>query len=341
MTDLTAAPGLPEPLHTALRALLRVHAPGASLLAVGQGGQVLRLEPGGGTRVGGELVPPDEWLDRGELAWLTRGGALLGLLWSADAPLQPGAVEVLTLLLSAAQEGRAQREAEVLITQLPVPAAWLSADLTFRQVSRPWLELFGQTGDAVMGRTLAEVLPQCEACRAGLMQAAAGRALRLPDLRLSVAGGGRAWLRGEARPYFGGEAAGVLWTLQDVTAEHAEAAHLAALLQGTGTPTALLQLDGTVLHASSGLTELAPGWTPLAGQVLWAWPGFAGAPSEAVQHLVRRAVRDGLAGADVPLERGGALTLGLRRVAAGAGAAEELLVLEARPGPEAWAEAGG
>ncbi|EYB69642.1 hypothetical protein DEIPH_ctg004orf0171 [Deinococcus phoenicis] len=346
MTRLTPpAPDPSEPLHTALRELLRVHAPGASLLAA-LGARVLHLEPGGlHTREGAELVPPDAWLDRGELAWLTRDGALLGLLWSEDAPIPPGAVDLLTLLLSVAREDGAQREAEVLITQLPVPAAWLSADLTFRQVSRPWLELFGRTEAGVVGRPLPDVLPHEEAVQTALAQAAAGRGRPLPDLRLPVAGGRRAWLRGEARPYFGGAAAGVLWTLQDVSAEYEGAAHLAALLRGTRARTALLRTDGTVLHASQELLDLTPaGAAPLRGAALWTWAAFADAPSAAARDLVRQAARGGAARAEVGLAREGTLTLELRR-AASADRPGDLLVLEAHaaasadePAPQ---EAGG
>ena len=41
---------------------------------------------------------------------------------------------------------------------------------------------------------------------------------------------GERWLRGSARPYFGGAAAGVLWTAHDVTPEYTRTGELAALL---------------------------------------------------------------------------------------------------------------
>ena len=62
----------------------------------------------------------------------------------------------------------AGREADVLVTQFPLPAAWLRADLTFRQVSRPFLELLGLSDAQVLGRALPELLPGMPALAARL-----------------------------------------------------------------------------------------------------------------------------------------------------------------------------
>ncbi|MFD1732432.1 PAS domain-containing protein [Deinococcus malanensis] len=109
-------------------------------------------------------------------------------------------MQVLTLLLSAARQDGPSRETDVLITQLPVPALWLSPDLKIRQVSRPFLEWFGLTDAAVMDRALAEIVPgQPELVRA-LEQAAAGRAARLPEMVFQLPDGPRP-VRGETRPF--------------------------------------------------------------------------------------------------------------------------------------------
>ncbi|THF71142.1 EAL domain-containing protein [Deinococcus sp. Arct2-2] len=288
----------------------------------------------------GELIPPDAWLDRGQLSWLTRDGALLGLLWSEETAVPEGAVEVLTLLLSAASAEGANREADMLITQLPAPTAWLNADLVFRQVSRTFLELFGLSGPDVVGQPLQTVFPGREDLVQSLTLAASGRASHLADEyalvpdrdsadRNSGAAGSSTgsagstatgvastgvWLRGEARPYFGGASAGVLWTVQDVSGERQEAARLTALLDGLETPLALLTDTGTVLAASTGLSDLAPATAPaILGTPLWTWPCFADLPSELVRDLVRVAASGGAANGDVPLVSGGTLPLALRR----------------------------
>ena len=62
------------------------------------------------------------------------------------------AVQVLTMLLAAARADGVHRETEVLITQLPVATAWLTGDLVFRKVSRPFLELFALAEPDVTGR---------------------------------------------------------------------------------------------------------------------------------------------------------------------------------------------
>ncbi|GHF49836.1 EAL domain-containing protein [Deinococcus metalli] len=299
-------------LQSALSDLLRVHAPQATLLA-SIGEEVLRVRADATSNVvGADLVPPDDWFERGEMTWLTRDGALLGLLWSEDGQVPVTAVQVLTMLLAAARVDGANREAEVLVTQLPVATAWLSVDLTFRRVSRPFLELFGLTDAQLVGRSLSQVFPDRPGLLAGLAQAAAGRSVRLTDERFERAGT-VLWARGEARSYFGGASAGVMLTLQDVTGEYDRSARIAALLD-TDSPAALLTDTGIVLNASQGLIELCPPSASAApGAPLWAWPCFADLPSEAVRDLVKLAASGGSARADVALASGERLPLSVRR----------------------------
>ncbi|BDP42827.1 GGDEF domain-containing protein [Deinococcus aetherius] len=331
MNTSSLTPAAPPPtLHTALREVLRLYAPGATLLTALEG-EVLRVGADGIAReTGGELVPPDAWLEGGELTWLTRGGTLLGLMWCEGAAPPADVADLLTLLLGAARGDGDGREADVLVTQFPLPAAWLRADLTFRQVSRPFLELLGLSDAQVLGRPLRELLPGMPALAAGLVQAAAGRTVSLPDEPLPPAPGGAAargtvWVRGEARPSFGGAGAGVLWTLRDVTAEHRQAELLEALLGGHATPAALLTPGGTVLHASPGWHDLLPG-AAFPGSPLWAC--FPETPPETLQALVREAAQGGPARARVPLAAGGSVTLSVRQVAARENA-DPLLVVEA------------
>ena len=311
-------------LPIALRDLIRLHAPQATLLAaIGQ--RILNIQAEGTPTEEAQLVPPDDWLERGDLAWITRDGALLGLLWSDGAPVPDGAVQVLTLLLSAASAEGASREADMLITQLPAATAWLSAELDFRQVSRTFLELFELTGTEVLGRSVHEVFADHEALAQQLGSAAAGRAVQLGDQRLPPVPGrrGERWLRGAARPYFGGAAAGVLWTVQDVSAEYAQASRFAALLD-TDLPLALLGPGGAVQGASRGLRQLLGEPEELAETAqrpLHEWPCWAPAGARLLQELIQSAE----AGCPNPvpgelaLARGGHLPLLVRRSDAGPG----------------------
>ncbi|WP_226342564.1 EAL domain-containing protein [Deinococcus sp. AJ005] len=312
-------------LHTALRDLLRVHAPEAALLAR-VGGAVLHLQNDILELCGPELEPPEAWLESGEMTWLSRDGELLGLLWSDGGPegrpVSPTATEVLTMLLAASRPDGAGREAEVLVTQLPVATAWLTPELVFRRVSRPFLELLDISDAGVLGHTVAEVLPGHPALLGALQGAVAGRSVHLPDALLSAKEADTAprWVRGEARPYLGGWGAGVMVTLQDVSGEYERAARVSALLD-TRTPAALLTEDGTVLHASPGLSELAPQMPgqpvpALIGAPLWDWPGFDGASVAAARDLVRLAAAGGEAQADLILAGGETLTLSVRHSAA-------------------------
>ncbi|ACO45321.1 EAL domain-containing protein [Deinococcus deserti] len=308
MTPVNTNPAL----HTALRDVLRLHSPLSTLMAP-VGGEVLCVTAENvRSRPGADLVPPDAWLDRGEMTWLTRDGTLLGLLWSEAGSVPPDAEQVLTLLLSAARQDGPNHETDVLITQLPVPALWLSSDLRIRQVSRPFLEWFRTTDAAVVGRAVSEVVPgQPDLIRA-LEQAAAGRATRLPDAVFQLPDGPRP-VRGETRPFFAAGQAGVMALWQDTSSEHAQALQIQALLD-TDTPTALLKEDGAVLQASTGLLELAPPTAAaVPGAPLWAWPCFADVPSEAVRQLVSVASGGGAAQADVSLALGGTLALSVRR----------------------------
>ena len=313
-------------VHATLSDLLRVHAPQATLLA-SLGDEVLRVRAdAAAVSVGPDLVPPDEWFDRGEMTWLTRDGSLLGLLWAESGVIPEAAVQVLTMLLAAARVDGTNRETEVLVTQLPVATAWLTSELAFRKVSRPFLELFGLSEAQVVGHGVQEVFAGRPAFLEVLSQAGAGRSVRLPDEQVRRAGG-LAWVRGEARPYYGGSVAGVMLTLQDVTGEYERAARVSALLD-TDTPSALLSESGAVLQASHGLLELLPAASPVVtGAPLWAWPCFAHVPSDTVRDLVRLAATGGAARADVELQGGGTLTLSVRRTTE-----EGLLVAEGAAG---------
>lgn len=313
-------------LQTALSELLRVHAPQATLLA-SLGDDVLRVRADNTSDViGHDLVPPDDWFTKGEMTWLTRDGALLGLLWSEDGQVPPGAVQVLTMLLAAARVDGANREAEVLVTQLPMATAWITGEMLFRKVSRPFLEMFGLSDAQVVGKTVDQVFPDRPSLLSAIQAAVAGRSVRVPD-ELFRQGERERWLRGEARPYFGGTTAGVMMTLQDVTGEYERASRVAALLD-TDRPAALLTESGVVLQASQGLLELAPpGSVAALGTPLWAWPCFADAPSRAVSDLVKLAASGGAARADVELVGGGTLPLSVRRTSeAGLLVAEGLTV---------------
>lgn len=293
-------------LHLALRDLMRVHAPEATLLA-SAGESVVRVEAGAVQALppGAELLPPDHWLDQGELVWLTQEGALLGLLWSAEQVVSAAAVQVLTVVLAAARGGQASREADLLITQLPAATAWLSSDLSFRQVSRSFLELFGLSGAAVVGASLESVFPSAPDLRSQLSGAASGHAVQLRD-ELLLRGESRRWVRGEAKPYFGGAVAGVLWTVQDVTPEYVRAGEVSALLD-TELPLALLGPGGVVVQASRGFMALRPGGAPAEedpGAPLWTWPSFAPQAESALRGMLRSAQAGETVQADVPLTGG-------------------------------------
>lgn len=285
---LTVNPALPD----TLRELLKSHAPGAALLA-SLGPEVLLLSaetPAINVR---DLTPPDEWFDSGELIWLTRDGALLGLLWSAQA-VAGGTVQLLTMLLAAAQNDGAQREANVLITQLPEGAAWLSGDLVFQQVSRRFLELHGLSASQVVGQAFEQVFSQRRDTAQLLHQAASGRAVCqerewLPGTpeRPGV------WLRSQMRPYYGGAAAGALWTMYDVSREISLSSRVQALLHGARLPTAVLSAGGEVLERSESLRRSLPEAPDPQNLPLWAWPIWQDAPD--AQRQLKQALAEALA----------------------------------------------
>ncbi|GGR95763.1 sensor domain-containing protein [Deinococcus sedimenti] len=299
-------------VQSALSDLMRVHTPHATLLA-SLGDEVLRVRADAPSEYAGQdLVPPDDWFERGEMTWLTREGNLLGLLWQEDGPAPDVAVQVLTMLLAAARADGVNRETEVLITQLPVATAWLTGDLVFRRVSRPFLELFALAEPDVTGLNVQDVLRDRPGLIQALMQASAGRSVRLADEQVTRSGQ-TLWMRGEARPYFGASSAGVMLTLQDVTGEYERASRVSALLD-TDTPAALLSESGAVLQASQGFLSLLPAGAPVVtGAPLWSWACFADVPSDPVRDLVRLAATGGAARADVELNGGGTLNLRVRR----------------------------
>ncbi|WP_424951554.1 EAL domain-containing protein [Deinococcus sp.] len=332
--------------------LLKLHAPHATLLAP-LGGQVYRIGADGPASPvpGGELSPPDEWMDGGDLRWLSQGGALLGLLWSYEA-LPDSTTALLNLLLRSAQRSQEGHEVGLLLTHLPAPVAWLDHELRFRQVSRHFLHLHGLQHGDVLGRTVTEVFPARQHLIALLEHALAGHAVCLPlematqasskstPERPGKKAGGRApgprppeprspepgpagrtlWLRGEARPYFDAQGIGVLWTSQDASEERGLARQLDSLLDDSGVMMAVLDAQGLVQNASSALMALggsAPtssgvaGQTPLLGTPLWNWPSWPADARPRIRALVVQAALGEKAGADLQTTRGGLLHLSI------------------------------
>lgn len=258
-------------LPDTLKEFLHSHAPGATLLAC-VGKETFSLGADTPVARAADLTPPDEWFESGELVWITRDGALLGLLWSAQV-VPESTVQMLTLLLAAAQNDTARREADVLITQLPEGAAWLSEDLVFLQVSRRFLELHGLSTGQIIGKPYSTVFPTREVTGQLLAQAATGRAVFQDRERLAGLPPQRpTWLRSQMRPYYGGAAAGVLWTMQDISQEVSLAYRVQALLLGARLPTAVLSATGEVLERSESLRLSLPDASDPQSHLLWGWP---------------------------------------------------------------------
>ncbi|WP_407539971.1 EAL domain-containing protein [Deinococcus radiomollis] len=317
--------------------LLKLHAPQATLLAP-LGGQVFRISAHGPatTLPDNELSPPDEWMDGGELRWLSQGGALLGLLWSQDE-LPETTTALLNLLLRSAQHDAGGQDVALLLTHLPAPVAWLDGELRFRQVSRHFLNLHGFQHGEVLGRSVAEVFSARPQLPLLLGRALAGQSVCLPLEAVTPRGKDQTlWLRGEARPYFDAQGIGVLWTSQDASEERGLARQLDTLLDDSGVMMALLDTQGVVQNASSALMALgggaptgagsAPtsgaagasagttptaGGTSLLGTPLWEWPSWPAESREKIRALVQQAAQSGAASADIQTVRGGLLHLSL------------------------------
>ncbi|MGY2895256.1 EAL domain-containing protein [Deinococcus sp. UYEF24] len=330
--------------------LLKLHAPQATLLAP-LGGQVFRISAHGPATAlpGNDLSPPDEWMDGGELRWLSQGGALLGLLWSQD-PLPETTTALLNLLLRSAQHDTGGQDVALLLTHLPAPVAWLDGDLRFRQVSRHFLSLYGLQHGEVLGRSVAEVFSARTQLPLLLGRALTGQSVCLPLEAVTQRGKGHTlWLRGEARPYFDDQGIGVLWTSQDASEERGLARQLDSLLDDSGVMMALLDKQGVVQNASSALMALgggsltgsgpvpgaassssaattgaalaasgsgnAPGSLigpgSLLGTPLWEWPSWPAESREKIRSLVSQAAQSGSASADIQTLRGGLLQVSI------------------------------
>ena len=300
--------------------LLRLHAPLATLMAP-LGNQVFRVSADGpATELpGAELSPPDEWMDRGELRWISQGGALLGLLWSVD-PLPDSVTALLNLMLRSARHSGEGQDTGLLLTHLPTPVAWLDGELNFRQVSRHFLTLHGLQQREVLGRGVREVFPAWQQLPHLLERALAGQAVCLPLEGLSCPGteGKTLWLRGEARAYFDAQGVGVLWTSQDASDERHLARQLDSLLDDSGVMMAVLNPQGLVQNASSALMALGGATSSgaglpsvLLGAALWDWPSWTAETRVTVRALVEQAAGGQAAGADVQTVRGGVLRLSL------------------------------
>ncbi|MFC6618237.1 PAS domain-containing protein [Deinococcus radiophilus] len=80
-------------------------------------------------------------------------GHLLGLLWSpAGVPTE--VIELLNLFLGSLQRDMSAPDFQMLLTQLPMPTAWLDMNLKVLEVSRSFLELFGMQHSEVVGHTV-------------------------------------------------------------------------------------------------------------------------------------------------------------------------------------------
>ena len=310
-----------QTLLDTLRDLMRLHAPGAALMAP-LGGQVFQITADAAPQsLGAELLPPEEWLDDGELRWLNRDGALLGLLWSRSS-VPEAASALINLMLRSVHRGGSEQDLNLLLTHLPTPVAWLDGELHFRQVSQHFLSLHGLTQEGVLGRGVAEVFPGRPALPELLDSALRGQAVHLPLECLSVRGAGL-WLRGEARPFFDAQGIGVLWTTQDASQERLLARQLDSLLDDSSALLAVMDGSGRVQNASSALLNLmGVTQTEVLGMALWEWPCWEAGPQ--VRALVERAMGGEPASGELRVAHGGLLRLSIH----GEGRAAGVLVAQ-------------
>lgn len=294
--DMTQS--LQHSLPSALQNILENQAPQATLLAT-IGEQILQFRAGKAVYTVKELSPPDKWFESGQLEWLTHDGALLGLIWS-PAGLSSATLQLLTLLLSAARPDEGQRATQVLMTQFPESAAWLDEELKFLQVSRRFLELYSLGTEQVIGRSFAQVFPERQELHALLEEALAGKAVTYAQEALPwpTQAAQVLWLRSQIRPYFGGEGAGVLWTMQDISAEVSQAARVSALLDSARVPTAILNRSGILLDYSDSLAQVLAEWhlePPPRGQAISEWPIWDSAAStrSTLTQLLKQAGAEG------------------------------------------------
>ncbi|GGJ74468.1 sensor domain-containing protein [Deinococcus aquiradiocola] len=303
--------------------LLKLHAPHATLLAPVDG-QVFRITAAAPALPlpGNDLTPPDEWMDHGEMRWLSQGGALLGLLWSQEA-LPDTAGALLNLLLRSASSGHSEQDSGLMLTHLPAPVAWLDGDLRFRQVSRHFLNLHGLQQRDVLGRRVDDVFPTRAQLVHQLGRALAGQAVTLPLEQVAVRGERALWLRGEARPYFDAQGIGVLWTSQDASEERGLAQQLDSLLDDSGVMMAVLDPQGQVQNASSALMALGSAGgqaqNTLLGAAFWDWPSWPPESRERLRALVAQAATGEAASAEVCTARGNVLQISVHGDVQGAG----------------------
>ncbi|MFC6591825.1 EAL domain-containing protein [Deinococcus lacus] len=318
----------PAHLPTILRDLMKLYAP-ASVLRVRLGLQVLEVSADEAPRTcGQELVPPDHWLESGEMEWITDDGALLGLLWSPQEPADQRATSAITLLLAALPHPERESETSLAVTQHPLPTAWLNTDLVFLQVSRSFLDLLGLEDSQVRGRSVSEVFANQPDLEAGLQQAVAGRTGALPDLALQHPSfAAPVWIRPFAQPFFGAREAGVLWSFQPVAREYEQRELFASLLSGLGSA-AVLGSDGEVLYSNEALSDLAPEEPLRAGERVCEWSELSAEGSEAVRQLVEMAASGGAARSLIERKSGPPLLMELRR----AQNRTDLLVMQAQVG---------
>lgn len=304
----SAAPMWPQVVQD----LLRLYAPTASFAGQLDHSSV-RIDTGGIQPLpAGPLDPPEEWLDSGVLDWISVDGHLLGLLWSpAGVPTE--VIELLNLFLGSLQRGMSAPDFQMLLTQLPMPTAWLDMNLKVLEVSRSFLELFGMQHSEVVGHTvrnlpLGQALKMLEDAAQGHGQPDEWPQWSLPDPQNP---GQLRWLRTAVKPFYTGQQSGLLWTVQDISAEQQQRERLQALLSGLGVPAAILNLEGEIQQANQALQDLNA--ESLGGRRLQQLALFSREGQQTVSGLLPLAADGGAALAKVERHTGGTLQLELRR----------------------------
>ncbi len=122
------------------------------------------------------------------------------------------------------REQLARSEATLLAFVDHAPAAIVMVDRNLRCVlaSRRWQQQFPTRGEAILGRSLAEVVPEgWPYWRAAFERVLAGELVVRSDSKLRRASGEELWLRWEIRPWLGsdGENAGAILLIEDLSAQ--------------------------------------------------------------------------------------------------------------------------
>jgi diguanylate cyclase (GGDEF)-like protein/PAS domain S-box-containing protein len=151
---------------------------------------------------------------------------------------------------------------QLFIENAPAALAMLDCEMNILVLSRHWLEVYGLTGQEIIGRSYYEVVPEIPENRREVhRRALAGEIIQIAEDRLQLADGRVLWIKREIRPWRTGDGAigGIIIFTENITQEKEAKERLSLTAKVFAQATegiVITDASGTILEVNEAFTRI-------------------------------------------------------------------------------------